>query len=1010
MRKNKILCTFLALVMLLSTFSGLTIGVNADYADKIDENGNPLINYLTKFYQSPEEKLADMILARDAYGYELWYEEFTGEVAVRVKATGQTYFSNPYDIGNPDYSIANKTKQTLLSQLIITYLDNGVEKTMNSYVEAALRGQIYMKPIKDGIRVEYAIGEEAVTRLVPRVIERSRFETLILNNITNDWDRNKLLSYYDLKDKDDPTLTEKMVAIMQATFPITQTMAVYVCSDNVVARELKEAENIVKKYCPEYTYEELDYDHELTGYVGSDAAPPRFRMAIEYTLSESGLEARLPANGLQFDESVYQFKTVTLLPYFGAGSNLFTGYSFIPDGSGALIRFEDFANQSINIASQLYGPDYAYHEISGQHSEMLRMPVYGIVTNYGDYVNEENIPDNPVPKHSDGFLAIITEGDSLATLMAACGGAVHPYNTVYPIFTPRPSDTYNLGDSISVSGNATWTVTSKRKYTESYRVQYIFLTDEEKAEANGIEDFYRADWVGMAEAYRDYLTANGTLEKLDNTKEDIPMFIETLGKTNTTERVLSFPVDKDVALTSFDDIKSMYTELHDLGIRNLNFKLTGYYNGGLNNPTMPYKLKWEDVLGGNDGFKDLVKFSQENDFGVYPDFDFAYIHGMAMFSGVNLKDHAIRTIDNRYTIYREYNAAFQSYDVISTSRSSGVAVSPSAYKYLYDGFGPRYAEYGNKYISVSTLGTDLSSDFNEDDPYHREDSKRFTADLLESISNDVENVMVDGGNAYAVKYADVILNASLSSSKYTKASDAVPFSGYVYHASKVLAGNAINMEGDINEAILNAIENGATMYFVLSYQNTSLLKESWGLSRYYSVDYNIWKDDVVKYYNILNDATKDLQESYIIDHEFLTGERIPDENEIQADKEKAEAVFYKNIENQITKLREDMITARRKARQAAEQAGQEWDRSMFSTEETEQKIKELMEQKPDLSTVATVGGEEINPEFETQRGSIVRVEYEGGVSFILNYNSFDVVVKYDGENYTIPALAFERID
>ena len=48
--------------------------------------------------------------------------------------------------------------------------------------------------------------------------------------------------------------------------------------------------------------------------------------------------------------------------------------------------------------------------------------------------------------------------------------------------------------------------------------------------------------------------------------------------------------------------------------------------------------------------------------------------------------------------------------------------------------------------------------------------------------------------------------------------------------------------------------------------------------------------------------------------------------------------------------------------------------------------------------------------YKTEIGSIVLVEYEGGVKFILNYNSFDVTVELDGETYTLEALSFERID
>ena len=1038
MNMKRILSAFLTLVMLLGS---MVVSVDAAYADKVNEDGDPLINYLQQAYATPEEKLADMILAKEQYGYQLWYEEFTGEIAVVDTATGQTYFSNPYDIASGYQTISDPIKQELLSQLMITFLENDVTKEMNSYKEAALRNQITKKNIKNGIRVEYILGEEQTTRLVPRLIKVERFEELILANITTEFELEKVNAFYSKKDKDDPNLTARGVAEMQAKFPITLSMAVYVCDPEIKSRELRVLENIIKTYCPNYTYEELDYDHELTEYTGDDAAPPRFRMALQYTLNENGLEVRLAANGIEFDETAYQFQQVSVLPYFGAGSNEFTGYSVIPDGSGSIIRFEDFKNKSVNISGQMYGSDYAYHEITGQHSEVMRMPYYGIVVNVDKEIlppEEETTtttttttastavgtsdmegmeveePEPVVLDYDNGFLAIITEGDSLATLMAECGGTLHPYNTVYPMFTPRPSDEYNLADSISVSGNATWTVTSKRKYTDSYRIQYIFLRDEALAEENGISDYYKAEWTGMATAYRDYFTAKGDLTKLtaDQVQADIPLYIETFGSIETTERIASFPVEVDTPLTTFEDIKAMHTELTSMGVGNVNFKLNGYANGGLN-PTIPYKLKWTKVVGGEEGFTDLAKYAAENNFNIYPDFDFAYMHQQELFDGFSMKKHAVRTIDDRYTTRRAYDAATQSFD-----SSFALAISPVFFEHFYEKFGPTYLSYGNDAISVTTLGTDLNSDFDEDEPYHREDNKGFTLDLLEKIDADYSSVMVEGGNSYAVKYADVIIGASLTSSNYVKASESIPFLGMVYHGSKVFTGSATNMEGDINEAILHAIENGAGMYFILSYQNTAELKENFRLSKYYSVNYDIWKNDLAEYYTTLNEATKDLQTSYIVDHEFLDADRIPDADELEADAIAAAEEAAKLAEEEAAKLAEEERERLFEERMAQLAGGTVAEETEAETEEPEEEEEETEE----LADGVTLNefGEEIVEEVEeeevvldkykTVSGTVVRVEYEGGVNFILNYNSFEINVEYDGTTYTIPGLDFVRIN
>ena len=79
MKTKRIISAFLTLVMLLTA---LPVFVNADWYDKVDENEDPLIDYPNHMYASPDEKLADMIMVREAYGYQLWFEEYTGEVKI----------------------------------------------------------------------------------------------------------------------------------------------------------------------------------------------------------------------------------------------------------------------------------------------------------------------------------------------------------------------------------------------------------------------------------------------------------------------------------------------------------------------------------------------------------------------------------------------------------------------------------------------------------------------------------------------------------------------------------------------------------------------------------------------------------------------------------------------------------------------------------------------------------------------------------------------------------------
>lgn len=1055
------------------------------------------IDYTKLEYDTPEAKLATMTLRVKNDNYELYSYARTGEIAVRDRRTGQVLFSNPYDLGKTKGS--TDTKEMLLSQVVIEFTNNSTNQTYYSYTEAALRDQITVKNIKNGLRVEYAIGRTETRKLVPRQITKESFETNILAKLeeagVSNWLMNKFTSYYLLKDPTEPGTTQSQLNAMYNQWPITKQYAIYVISTDTKDREYNWLEEQIKLYCPEYTYDKMDEDHDLVKYSVTDTAPPLFRLSIEYTLDDDGLTARLASNGIRFNESSYKLKKVTILPYFGAGNSTANkGYTFIPDGSGTLTRFEDVEAQ-LSLSAKMYGADFAYHTDDPQHRQPMRLPVYGVVENYsktetyrvdvplntyyyadgteityyiapkpsegkdnvypeggkfydaegnvavtmqngewptdivyidayGNTISTTKVTESRTETEDRGYFAIMLEGDSLAEISTNHGGVLHDYSSVAISFYPRPTDSYNLADATSVGANAMWTVTSKRKYTGSYIIKYTMLTDETKAadynkfledpeayrdeliaglipddEGNvdtsslfipDVQDsdykYYPATYMGMVNACRDFYEKTGILERLtaEDVKEDIPLCLETMGVIYSTEKILSIPVTVKVPLTTFDDVQSMYGQLSEKGITNVNFKLTGYTNGGMES-TVPSKLKWEKKVGGKDGFEELMTFAEENGVGIYPEFEFSYVIGVSAFDGFNYKKHAVQTMDGRYPSQREYDPAFQTF-----YKTGYNPISPSVFEYFYDKMSPELLELKPTGISASTLGSDLNSDFDDDDPYNREDSKENVIALLEKMEKDFSSVMVSGGNSYVLPYVDYILDIPLDSSQYLKSSNAIPFMGMVLHGYVNFTGSALNMAGDIDYEILKSIENGASMYFILNYQNTNKLKEDKLFQKYYSVNFDTWLEGLAEKYHILNDAICDVQDKIIIDHEFITGVRVLTAEEIQQAEE--------------DKLREEAEESSRLEEEAGKTETVEEDVVPEEGETAEGEITPDEDVAPEEAPEDAPAEEEAEEDKDNfvDNGKIVKVTYEGGKVFILNYNNFKVNV----DGVEIDALGF----
>ncbi|MBQ7364994.1 MAG: hypothetical protein IJW46_05300 [Clostridia bacterium] len=1099
--------------------------------------------------------------------YTIFVDTTTGEVAVRNNLTGQILATNPYDVA----SAGDAIKATLMNQISLKFcnVQDNKETTFGSFNDSALRGQITVKNIRNGIRVEYTLGKEASKQLIPGWVEYTRFMSLIyepaLENCFTEQDFKEyqaanpnstvtleerrmnrfnrlILSNYQVIDPNDPNNSEAKNQQIARDYPcckegvaidydgdgVNDKMKIYAIVKNLSERNRNSIESAVKQYT-NYTFEDLQYDTQMTKYPGEDSNPALFRLALEYTLNEEGFEVRLPANSIRFNEDMYRLISIDVLPYFGTTSNDYTGYTFIPDGSGAIIRNEEIIADGKNqysIRGQIYGPDFSYHNITSHYNgkdKIMHLPVYGaiedtvmvkdnldnqvgfiwiennltdaggnqlyytandrimkdavnekgeLVTTLADYlaqfkvndagdvirigdklwdsadytgtieigtdedplsnynvyvesgevpyveivsfylmapavdeegeiitykgktvyvyvdaegnpVDEENrvegvlkireqlwyngqpayyetnvpvdpskvLPDsgatetpdedapadgeeapedteapseeeapadteaeetteeieyyNKVPKVeekydepayeeietivSQGYFAIITEGDALCNITSYHGGTdpenptggEHKYNSVYITVFPRPQDSYRLADAISVSNDsAEWVVVSERKYTGSYRVQYTMLTDATYIENGAIKETkYEASYVGMSEVYRDYLLKSGTLTALTDVDDDIPLYLETFGMTTQTKVVATIPMVMDVALTSFEDLRAMYSQLDGDGIDNVNFRLVGFTKGGLYS-FAPSAAKFESVVGGNGDYEDMVKYCEEisaksdKHLNIFPDFDFANVSRVGAFDGFDPLDDAARTIDDRYSSKREYDSTYQSFSPVGS-----ITVSPAVYQKLYDAFAKKIDKLGVSGISVGSLGTDLNSDFDTDEPYNREDSKYFTVELLKQLSEKYGNIMIDGGNSFALPYADYILNMPLDSSLRSRASAAVPFMGMVFHGYINYAGTATGMASDIDREILKIIENGAAPYFTVAYQNTAALKDDISYSDYYSIDYQICYEQIVETYKTLNQELADLQTAHITNHTFVEGVRALGEKE-----------------------------------------------------------------------------------------------------------------------------------
>ena len=1020
MKAKKLICILLAVLTIISSAS---VAVFA--AESAVESGEDFYEYYTNTYATQKARVDAMTLMFENDSFKMYFDKRSGEFAVENKATGEYVFSNPYDLNENSSVSVNLAKNALLSQVLIEYKDTmtGTPAFLSSFGSAATEEQISFKTLTDGVRVEYALGTVETKRLIPIMIEASRFESLILAVLEDAKSRmtdaevtvyNKMATGVFYRKYDQTTASEIEIELMRESYSCLEKnheMVIYVFQGT--ERSKSQIEKLIRKYCPQYTYDELEYDHELTEYESQEKELPLFRLAVEYTFDDKGMTATIPAKSIRYNSTNYALLTIVLLPYFGATSVKDTGniarnggYIFIPDGSGTLLNYyKDDGTVSVGTQSTgtIYGIDYSKVTLpeGTANAENAKIPVFGLTEEYEVTTSTSRI-NRPAKTEYDsfsrGFVGIITAGETFANITANLGQMAWAnlattsmeYNTVYASFSTTQADTVETGGTLGSGSSMSTTIDTK--YTGNYSVKYIMLSDQNISKKAGA-DTYEPTYVGMANAYRDYLIGNDMIDKLlsSEIESGIPLYVESLGSIRATSSFLTFPVTVTTPLTTFEDVKTMMDYFSENGISNQRFILTGFGNGTMTRTYYPTYVKWESKLGGRSGFKKLLSYAEENGYGIFPEYDFMNIQAFKV--GFSMRKYAAKTMSGRYGTFREYSYVFQKFMGFGKEN----LISAGALAEIYAKFAKKYNKYKVDAISVKTMGYELNSDFNDKEPITREEAKEYIIEVLASMKEDNGSLLLAGGNAYTFPYATDIIELPLDNSGYAISTYSIPFMGIVLHGYMNYAGSAVNMEGDTKYAILKALENGAGLYFILSYQNTDLVKTS-EISDYYSMMFDTLQGEVVEYYKMLNGAIGDLQNATITAHSFPIAYRMSSE---------IAAVLFGISDKAV----DNYATATKNYQSAVEAV----DTLIRNQQNADAAIAvEVTATDAYNSTRALVSlAEKVETRYNTK--DVVSVTYtaDGGKSrtFYINYNTYDVVVKGpNGKVFIVGAESFVSDD
>ncbi len=576
-----------------------------------------------------------------------------------------------------------------------------------------------------------------------------------------------------------------------------------------------------------YTEEEMNVDREAFS-DGEAASQALFVLPVTYRLEGEQFTAQVSA--AQADVKGFYLQTLSVLPYFGAAGTGQEGYMFVPDGSGSIIRLNNGKLDAAPYNTPLYGTDRTReNRLKPLGGETARMPVFGM-------------------KQGDrAFLGIIEDGDGIARVEADISGRTNSYNAVYSSYA------LNVSEPLTLSGN--WTTQTVPKFqAEPYRgelsIRYGFLRGED------------ASYAGMASYYRAYLADRYKLSRLEPA-EQTPFFLELIGGVPKKKFFLGIPYDAYEPLTTFEQAQTILRELGAVGIGSIKLRYSGWFNGGLVH-SKPSSVSVDGKLGGKSGLSKLAEYGRDNGVEIYPDASFMSV--LRDTRAFQPKKEASRTITGALAKVYPYDPAGYFKQVWF---DPGYVLSPFKLSGLVDKFRKAYGKLNVSALSLNDMGDELNSDFNPKNVMSREGAKRIVQEQLEKLGTE-SALMISGGNAYALPYADSVINAPLSGSGFNITDQSVPFYEIALHGYIDYAGEALNMSDDQNvrQHVLKALETGANLNFKWFFAKSSSVKET-RFEYLYSAHYSNWIGEATAAYQEVDAVLRKLRTQVIKDHRTL---------------------------------------------------------------------------------------------------------------------------------------------
>lgn len=512
----------------------------------------------------------------------------------------------------------------------------------------------------------------------------------------------------------------------------------------------------------------------------------KLRISVQYELTKNGLKVQVPTDGIK-EDGEYRMLSLDLLPFFGAANAGSDGYFLVPDGPGGLIHYKtDRTVIGNGYNHRIYG-DEVSNPLSRYEKNPPRYPVFGVKS--GD----------------SAFVAITQLGRFETKIKALSPGMKSNLYSIYPNFIYREEylrKTSRINPPVKAI--------QQNRTEMDWSVEYRFLTASDTT------------YVGMANAYREYLLEEKQLAQPLDKVDHIPLNLTIIGGNSRK----AFNRDQYVTMTTFQQAADMVRGLTESGVKNQRIIYYGWQDEGSYDTTRHFPV--EKKLG---GATDAVRFIAEvHKLGhkvIFED-EFVWVDPK---SSLGARGNGIYAIDE--TVFIDFQDEF--------------ILKPSVtMKYAYDVI-EKLKKLGVDGIHYSSIGGLVFRDYNPGQPLHRRDTAYYYDSLLAYTKQSLGLSSVTRGNDYTLSETSFITSINLESDGNFMVDETVPFYPITLHGYISYSAENGNIRQIPQKDFLRSIEYGAVPAFVLSSESARKLKGTPN-DDIFSTQYDMWKSTVIAEY------------------------------------------------------------------------------------------------------------------------------------------------------------------